>query len=158
MGSTYEILPEILRMYEAGQSVKAIATELDRAPSTIYALLQDAGVVLKKDRPGISSFLDSTLVDQVVKDYVDGVPVTRIMKTSELTQNTIYLILQEREIPRRRSPERRKAHNESLDEAVEMYQNGEKLIAIHIRTGIHANQLYTEIYKRNMPLRREIES
>jgi transposase-like protein len=157
MSTMYDVVVEAVKMYEAGQSIKQIAEELDRAPSTIYALLHDAGVALKKDRPGgITSFLDAALVDQVIKDYVSGVPVVRIMKTSGLTQSTIYQILEEREIPRRRSTEMRKTHNRSLEEAVEMYKNGAKLVAIYMKTGVHANQLYQELHILNEPLRRDI--
>lgn len=154
--STYDVIGEAVKMYEAGQSIKQIAEELSRAPSTIYAWLQDADVVLKKDRPNISTLLDEGLVNQVVQDYVRGVSVAKIIRVTSLSQNTIYKILDEKEVPLRRSEDFRKVVDKRLDQAVQMYKDGSKLIKIEVETGVQSTQLYKELYKQGVPLRRDI--
>lgn len=154
--STYDAIVEAVKMYEAGQSVKQIAEELDRVPSTVYAWLQDAGVVLKKDRPNISSLLDEALVNQVVQDYVRGVSVAKIIRTSGLSQNTIYKILDEKEVPLRHAEDFRKVVDKRLELAVQMYKEGAKLVKIEVETGVQSTQLYKALYKEGIPLRRDI--
>lgn len=159
MAIPVEVINEMVEMYMAGHSVREVAEEFGRAPSTVYAVFQDAGVELRKEsRESVCAHLEPKLVEWVVDDYVKGVPVAKMIKMTGLSQHTIYQILEEKEVPTRASPaERRKVHSKSLEEAIQKYQAGDKLIKIYVDTGVGTNTLYAELYRRNIPLRREMK-
>lgn len=152
-----KIVAEMVSMYEQGADVKAIAEEFGRAPSTVYALLRDQGIALRKDL-GPSGFLDPELVETVLRDYAKGVPVTQIMAVTDLTQHTVYRILEEHGVETRRMAARKqkKTIAMAVNEAIQMYEDGAKLVAIQAQTGVYPQQLYAEMYKRAIPLRRDL--
>jgi len=158
MPATMKDIETIEMMYNAGTSVKDIADEFGWAPSTIYAILEDAGVVMRKDqqkRP-IVDFLDEALVKQVTADYAKGVTVAKIKRTSGLSQHTIYRVLEDQGVPLRSSVEEKTRDDERVQRAVKMYKDGAKIIKIEVETGVASTMLYKELYKQGIPLRRDL--
>lgn len=154
--STLDTISQIAEMYEKGASVQEIAVEFDRARSTIYAMLQDAGVTLRENSTNIASFIDASLVNQVVQDYARGVTLAKIKRTSGLSQHTIYRILEQASVPLRGSASEKESDDRRVEQAIQMYKDGFKLVKIEVDTGVSSTMLYKALYREGVPLRSEL--
>ena len=154
------IVDETVKMYEAGMPIGGIAEELGKSVTTVYALLREGGVEPKRREESqtrsIVDALPKEIVEQVTLDYVKGVSMSRIVRTSGLSINTVYKILKETGTALRRSEDNKAAFDMRLEKAVQMYKDGDKLIKIEMETGVQSNQLDKALYKQEVQLRRDI--
>lgn len=149
-----------VEMYEQGAAIGAICQELGRSTTTIYQLLREGGVEPKRRAEAVSvnivDVLPPEMINAIVADYKANLSVARIMRVHDLTLYTLYKILDETKTPLRRAEDYSGIVRMRLDHAVQMYKDGAKIIQIEVETGIQSTQLYKELYKQGISLRRDI--
>lgn len=148
-----------VNMYSQGANIADICREMEKSVTTVYQLLREGGIVPNRAQEGgpkrITDVLPKEIVDKVVADYVTDVSMARIIRNYELSVNSVYKILRETNTPLRRGQDYREIRHDRIEQALRMYKDGAKLIKIEIETGIQSTQLYKELGKAGIPLRRE---
>lgn len=154
------LINDAVDMYNQGANIGTICQELGKSVTTVYQLLREGGIVPNRAQEGgpklVTLVLPEEVVKRVVADYLADVSMAKITRDTELTINTVYKILRETNTPLRRGQDYQEVRHMRIEQAIRMYREGAKLIKIEMETGVQATQLYKELAKAGVQLRREM--
>lgn len=92
----------ILKLYKDGDTIKNIASELLCSESTIRRVIRDSDTPIRvSSRPAV--YTDSAK-EKVVELYTEGLSILDIIEATQIrSEQTIYRILKEKDVTRRRN-------------------------------------------------------
>lgn len=137
---------EIIEMLIGKMSVRAIAEETGISEGSVRKVGIEAGVLAQRHE-------EAHDIANIMEMYQDGTPVAEILATHNLTYATFYSVLARNNIPTRRVANE-DSRKRQLDEAVELYKQGMRIVEITEETGVTQPTLHLELHKRSVPLRR----
>lgn len=139
-------LEELLSMYEQGIPVSDISKELEMSVGAVRKALTAHG--RKKTR------LDTHSNEvEICRSYTDGLEVSQILATYQLTYQMLYTVLARNSVPIRKIANAQ-GRSRQLEVAIEMYQGGSPLWQIKQDTGVAQPVLHAELHRLGIPLRR----
>lgn len=148
---------DIIEMARAGLGVNVIAAEIQLAPSTVYRILSENDVDLKRyARESFRSWTPEEKDEFLARYYDLSVPILALLDQYHMTHPQLYTLLGEMGLPARtKRPEVVDAKAAALEHALDLYQNTTLTIAeIFAETGVHQPTLHAEIRARDIPLRK----
>jgi transposase len=149
-----EARDEILVMFRAGASPYSIAEELGLGHQTIYRILREAGAMaIRGDQ---IYHLSKEERAQLIEDYVRGDNVDEIRLRYKVSLELMYRMLSQAGIPRRHE-QYLASRKMALEDAIQMYREGAKLVDIKLATRVSASTLMYELRKRDVPMRTELK-
>ena len=145
---------EIVKMYESGIAVSAIAAELGKSQTYVYKLLAALGV-MTKERSKVAQFNDEQRDDILMMYNEQEAPIAEILEKYDITYTQLYFFLKKCGVTPRGS--RSKAPDEIRvlrdKHVVELYQGGAKIHEIVDETGLDTSRIYLILHKARIPLR-----
>lgn len=138
----------VFEMWEGGvRDLEEIRMETGYTTAYIRALLNSRGYEVST----VKARTDDE-IDKICADYLNpAMKVRHVLRNWSISLNTLYDILERKQIPLRKRETSKKAQNTDL--AVMMYQGGSALKEIFNESGIAAPDLYVELDNRDIPLR-----
>jgi len=133
----------VYQMWEGGvRDMKEIVAETGYTAKHIRTLLAERGYELVKEPTHTQAELSA-----ICSDYLAMRTVRDVLKKWNISNNTLYNILDAQGVPLKRRA------RGNMDEAVDMYTAGEPLKDIHNGTGVAAPNLYQELSARGIQTR-----
>jgi Mor family transcriptional regulator len=142
-----ELSPEeqVTKMYLAGVTVKAIASQFNLSIGKVYEVLSRKQVPLRNGRTSGSKSaqrlmtMTSMQKQNLINDYRDGMALADIYDKYKINKHGVYTILDGNNVPRRDNKTRNHNHNNSRkkEEEVEVGTPSEILTALDQRIAVH---------------------
>ena len=150
---------EVVKMYVEGKmGAPTISTEMGINLLTVYAILRRNGVPI---RQAGERFMGPAISwEDIGADYQGdptngraGMLMAELKVKYGVGEGVIYKVLKSLGIPLR-STTASEERQPKLDAAVELYKRGVKTRVILVETGVYPNELYLEMTKLGLKLRR----
>lgn len=141
---------EALKMYAAGISIPAIATELAMSAQAIRNMIKtDPEAQAVKPVTTTREYNDVL----VAEAYESGMSIPKILEEFGIRRPQLYSILSKFSTPTRKVLQEN-TRKRAMDEAISLYKQGVVIRQITADTGIHQPTLHAELAKRGIPMRR----
>ncbi|MCM0619805.1 helix-turn-helix domain-containing protein [Nocardioides bruguierae] len=151
---------EVIRRYQAGETVPTIATAMQHTPATIRRVLRASGVELvdgrtrrAQNKPSASR--DPEIAAQVRRLYEQGHTQKQVADEVGLSEPTVLKIMRLHDIPRRPTapPDNTKITDAQRQEIATRYAAGESAGRIAPDYGITAPTVYDALRRLGVPTR-----
>jgi len=149
-GMPEELYDEIVEWLKQGVPAREVAEEMGWSLGTIYKIRTENNI-----RGRLVDPLQGLDTDQIVEDY-------RVMKNREvmakhdISHRRLFIILELVGEPTKKNhPEHQAAQARAIDEAMQMYKDGELLWVIEADTGLTQPTIHKHLHLRGVELRRD---
>ena len=119
------IAEKVKMLYEAGKSIREVASDLNMSYSQVYYLLSKTGVELRRQR------IPEHIKERILEMAEMGVPAYKIARELNLNEGTVLRNLRKEGLIKRK----RKVTQEEINTIIQLYKEGKSIYEIAKRLG-----------------------